>query len=90
MIEGYQIDFLPAGDDARHSEDAVCLRYGVPEADMCELVRDGFDRDDALTVAEEFNYAPLGARMAGLKPYAERWKRERETAVLAADDEPPF
>ena len=68
----------------------VRLRYGVPEADMCELVRDGFDRDDAITVAEEFKYAPLGARMAGLKPYAQRWKREREAAVLAADDEPPF
>ena len=30
MIEGYQIDFLPAGDGARGSNDAVCLRYGVP------------------------------------------------------------
>ena len=68
----------------------VRLRYGVPEADMCELVRDGFDRDEVVAVAEDFKYAPLGARMAGLKPYAQRWKRDRETAVLAADDEPPF
>ena len=66
------------------------VSYGVPEADMCELVRDGFDRDDALTVAEEFKYSPVSAQMAGLKPYAQRWKREREAAVLAADDEPPF
>ena len=68
----------------------VRLRYGVPEAGMCELVRDGFDRDDAMTVAEEFKYAPVGAQMAGLKAYAQRWKREREAAVAAADDEPPF
>jgi hypothetical protein len=68
----------------------VRLRYGVPEADMCELVRDGFDRDDAVTAAEEFKYAPLGAQIEGLKPYAQRWKQEREAAVSAADDEPPF
>jgi superfamily II DNA/RNA helicase len=68
----------------------VRLRYGVPEADMCELVRDGFDRDDAITVAEEFKSASLDAQMAGLKSYAQRWKREREAALLAADGEPPF
>lgn len=68
----------------------VRLRYGVPEADMCELVRDGFDRDDAIAVAEEFKYATVFAKMAGLKSYAQRWKREREAAVLTADDGPPF
>jgi len=62
----------------------------VPEADGCELVRDGFDRDEVVAVAEDFKCAPLGTRMAGLKPYAQRWKREREAAVLAADDEALF
>jgi hypothetical protein len=68
----------------------VRLRYGVPQADMCELVRDGFDRDEAVAVAKDFEYAPPEARMAGLKSYAQEWKREREAAVLAADDQPPF
>jgi hypothetical protein len=57
---------------------------------MCELVRDGFDRDEAVAVADDFKYAPPEARMAGLKSYAQEWKREREAAVLAADDQPPF
>lgn len=68
----------------------VRLRYGVPDAAMCELVRDGFDRDDVVTVAEEFKYAPPDAQMAGLKPYAQQWRREREAAVTAVDEDPPF
>jgi len=65
------------------------LRYGAPQADMCGLVRDGFDRDHAVAAAEDFKYAPSGAQIAGLRAYGERWKREREAALSAAAAEPP-
>jgi hypothetical protein len=39
-------------------------RYGVPQADMWELVHDGFDRDDAVVAAEDFKYAPMWASKA--------------------------
>jgi hypothetical protein len=68
----------------------VRLRYGVPQADMCELVRDGFDREDAVAAAEHFKYAPPGAQMAGLRAYGKRWKREREATLSAAAAEQPF
>jgi hypothetical protein len=68
----------------------VRLRYGVPRGDMCELVRAGFDRDDTVAAAEDFEYAPPAVQADGLRAYAGQWRQEREAAVRAAADEPPF
>jgi len=60
----------------------VRLRYGVPQADMCELVRDGFDRDDA--VAGQLNCLRVKRRPA-LGPHGARAiKQTRSSASLAA------
>ena len=69
----------------------VRLRYGVPRSEMCELVRDGFDRDDAIAVADEFQQASPGVQfMMGLREFGERWRREREAGLDVDEAEEPF
>jgi hypothetical protein len=91
------IDFIATEADASGFRELahrrlapVRLRYGVPGADLCELVRDGFDRDEALAIAGEFRDAPPGVQMEGLRVFAQRWKEEQEAAARLAQDEPPF
>jgi hypothetical protein len=68
----------------------VRLRYGVPRVDTCELVRDGFDRDDAIVITDDFQEASLFVQWMGLKEYGQQKKREREAALQAKDEEEPF
>jgi hypothetical protein len=53
-------------------------------------VRDGFDRDDAVTIAEDLEHAPPAVQAEGLRAYAVQWRKAREESVRAAADEPPF
>ncbi len=67
------------------------IRYGVPRTEMCELVRDGFDRDDAIAIDTEFEQAPMSVQMMGLREYGQQKKREREAALREEyEEEPPF
>lgn len=69
----------------------VRLRYGVPSIQTCELVRDGFDRDDAMAITTEFQSASLFAQLMGLREYGQQRRREREAALQAAEnDDVPF
>jgi hypothetical protein len=78
---------VPEPAEVLHAAIRFCsgkASHGVPQADMCELVRDGLDRDHAAAAAEDFKYAPSGAQMAGLRANGERWEAEREAALSAA------
>jgi hypothetical protein len=69
----------------------VRLRYGVPGVQTCELVRDGFDRDDAIAITDEFQKASLFVQIMGLREYGQQKRREREAALQTEDEEePPF
>jgi hypothetical protein len=57
---------------------------------MCELVRDGFDRDDAIAIANEFQRASPQVQVWGLRPFAEQWRREREAGLDVDDSDEPF
>jgi hypothetical protein len=65
----------------------VRLRYGVPGMQMCELVRDGFDRDDAIAITAEFQSASPFVQLMGLREYGQQTKRQREAALHAAEDD---
>jgi hypothetical protein len=68
----------------------VRLRYGVPRSGMCELVRDGFDRDDAIAIANEFQQASPEIQVWGLRQFAEQWRREREAGLDIDEGDEPF
>ncbi len=51
-------------------------------------MRDGFDRDDAITITDEFQKASLFVQYMGLREYGQQKKREREAALLAEEEEP--